>query len=85
MSAELGAAPSRVTQLSRRVRWRLHWALRGSAPLADRSWWNGMTLLLPRSGSAATAYYRTFPSREIAAWMPSGWVWCRRLPTGSAS
>jgi FkbM family methyltransferase len=28
-----------------------------------------MTLVLPRSGSAATAFYRTFPSEAIARWM----------------
>ena len=32
-------------------------------------WWDGMTLVLPRSGSAATAFYRTFPSEAIARWM----------------
>src|SRR4051794_3485031 len=28
-----------------------------------------MSLVLPRSGSAATAFYRTFPSEAIARWM----------------
>jgi FkbM family methyltransferase len=31
-----------------------------------------MTLELPHSGSGATAYYRTFPSRSIARWIVDG-------------
>ena len=55
--------------LSRRLRWKLHWALRPNELFVVREWWDGMTLVLPRSGSAATAFYRTFPSEAIAQWM----------------
>ena len=55
--------------LSRRLRWKLHWALRPEELFVVREWWDGMTLVLPRSGSAATAFYRTFPSEAIAQWM----------------
>jgi FkbM family methyltransferase len=37
--------------------------------LEDRAWWREMSLLLPRSGSAAVAYAKGFPSRAVAAWM----------------
>lgn len=53
----------------RRVRWKLHWALHPHEMFVVRSWWDGMTLVLPRSGSAAVAFYRTFPSRVVADWM----------------
>ena len=55
--------------LWRRLRWRAHWALHPNEPLILNPWWDGMTLILPRSGSAATAFYRTFPSQAIASWM----------------
>lgn len=55
--------------LWRRFRWRLHWALRAQHPFVVDPWWRGMTLVLPRSGSAAAAYYRTFPSEAIAQYM----------------
>src|SRR5690348_14633186 len=56
-------------QLWRRLRWRAHWVVRPSRPFTISRWWNGMTLTLPHSGAAATAFYRTFPSESIAAWM----------------
>ena len=60
----------RLAVMSRRIRWQLHWALHGrSEALVARSWWSGMTLLLPHSGSAAIAFCRTFPSRAVASWM----------------
>jgi FkbM family methyltransferase len=55
--------------LWRKARWRAHWAVRPDEPVVLRPWWGGMTLILPRSGSAATAFYRTFPSQAIAGWM----------------
>ena len=55
--------------LLRRLRWRAHWSLKPGRPLVVDPWWDGMSLELPHSGSAATAYYRTFPSGEIARWM----------------
>jgi FkbM family methyltransferase len=55
--------------LWRRARWHLHWAIRPTEPVVLQSWWDGMTLVLPRSGSAAPAFYRTFPSHAIARWM----------------
>jgi len=58
-----------VSVLARRIRWKAHWALHPQKLFVHRSWWDGMTLLLPRSGSAASAYYRTFPSQAIAEWM----------------
>jgi len=51
---------------ARRVRWKLHWLLRPDSPFEARRWWGGMRLTLPRSGSAAAAYYRTFPSESVA-------------------
>ena len=51
---------------ARRVRWKLHWLLRPDSPFEARRWWGGMCLTLPRSGSAAAAYYRTFPSEAVA-------------------
>jgi FkbM family methyltransferase len=59
----------RLHVLWRKVRWRAHWALRPSRPVVLYPWWDGMTLILPRSGSAAPAFYRTFPSEAIARWM----------------
>jgi FkbM family methyltransferase len=53
----------------RRCRWRVHWAFHPQRPLTVNPWWGGMTLIMPRSGSAATAFYRTFPSEAIARWM----------------
>lgn len=58
-----------IQLLSRRLRWRAHWALRPGRPLVLERWWDGMTIVLPKSGSAATIYYRTFPSPAIADWM----------------
>ena len=66
---EVGRSSSRVTGIARRVRWRMHWALHPKRLFVVRSWWGGMTLHLPRSGAAATAYYRTFPSPAIAGWI----------------
>jgi FkbM family methyltransferase len=43
--------------------------LRPQQPIVLSRWWDDLTLVLPRSGSAATAYYRTFPSETIARWM----------------
>jgi FkbM family methyltransferase len=59
----------RLLVLWRRVRWKLHWALRPKELFVIRSWWDGMTLAVPKSGSAAAAYYRTFPSETIAQWI----------------
>ena len=61
--------PGAPRVLARRVRWKIHWALRPERPLVVRDWWDGMTLVVPHSGSAATAFYRTFPSRAIAGWI----------------
>jgi FkbM family methyltransferase len=51
------------------LHWKLHWALRPNKLFVVRSWWDGMTLVLPHSGSAAAAFYTTFPSEAIALWM----------------
>jgi FkbM family methyltransferase len=69
---EVGPYPSRLVGIARRLRWRAHWAVRPNEPFVVRSWWQEMSLRLPRSGSAATAYYRTFPSRTIAEWIVGG-------------
>jgi FkbM family methyltransferase len=62
-------APSHATVLARKLRWRAHWLLDPRHPMRIRHWWGDITLIAPRSGSAATAYYRTFPSPAIAQWL----------------
>ena len=54
--------------LWRKLRWKSHWAIRPHSPVNTR-WWGGMRIVLPHSGSAATVFYRTFPSEAIARWM----------------
>jgi FkbM family methyltransferase len=61
--------PSRPRQAWRRLRWKSHWKLRPEEPFVVDPWWDDLALVLPRSGAAATAYYRTFPSASIAGWM----------------
>jgi FkbM family methyltransferase len=54
--------------LWRKLRWKSHWVLLPQTPMTAR-WWGGMRLVLPHSGAAATAFYRTFPSEVIARWI----------------
>jgi FkbM family methyltransferase len=61
--------PTRAAVLARKMRWRAHWLSRPGRPFVVRNWWDGLDLVAPRSGSAATAYYRTFPSATIAEWL----------------
>ena len=58
--------------LWRRLRWKLHWAVRPNELFVVDPWWDGMTLVLPRSGSAATASTERFPPRRS----PDGWRSC---------
>lgn len=52
--------------LYRRVRWRLHWSRPAASYFHLGSWVCGLSIDLPRSGSAAQVYYRTFSSPHLA-------------------
>lgn len=49
----------------RRVLWRVHFMLRPGEPLVLNNWYRGMRIALPRSGSAASTFYRGHPNVHI--------------------
>src|SRR5690242_20101989 len=56
-----------ATVVWRKLRWRAHWAT--SRDPIEARWWADMKIVLPKTGAAATVYYRTFPSATIADWI----------------
>jgi|tagenome__1003787_1003787.scaffolds.fasta_scaffold20970206_3 FkbM family methyltransferase len=53
----------------RRLRWRAHWRVRAHDHFHVADWTHGMSIDLPRSGSAAQVYYREFSSPVLARTM----------------
>jgi len=49
----------------RRLYWRLYHTLHRGRPLILRNWYHGMSIALPKSGSAAQVYYRKHSNVEI--------------------
>jgi FkbM family methyltransferase len=53
----------------RRVRWRLHWRTYPHDPVVLTNWCDGLSIVLPRSGSAAQIFYRDFSSPGVVGFM----------------
>lgn len=49
----------------RRLQWKLYWQLGPRKPLVLDDWWEGMSIILPRSGCAAPIFYRRFSSEPL--------------------
>jgi FkbM family methyltransferase len=55
-----------VRAVYRRLRWRSHWRFAAGGSFHIQHWTRGMSIDLPRSGSAAQVYYREFSSPFLA-------------------
>lgn len=51
--------------VARRLLWQFHWVIRPNEPIILIDWYKGMSIALPRSGSAAQVFYRRHSNAEI--------------------
>ena len=57
-----------IRAISRRMRWRWHWAHSAGTPIVINPWWRNLKIALPNTSNAALLFYRTH-SDESLAWL----------------